>query len=149
MKRFNNIKKFFQVKSGTGSPKPFDHKKFDLYNDMNEGKNSSKLFNNDNTYYYEIIYGCKSSEVFEECLKRRNQWKLYNRLGEEYYSQNIISSPINNTNNNNSSPYNSSFKFNNQAYMSFVDINNFSNQNENNPLPNFIWSYSSTRSDFS
>ena len=40
MERFNNIKKFFQVKSGTGSPKPFDHKKFDLYNDINEGKES-------------------------------------------------------------------------------------------------------------
>ena len=149
MERFNNIKKFFQVKSGTGSPKPFDHKKFDLYNDINEGKNSSKLFNNDNTYYYEIIYGGNSSEVIEECLKRRNQWKLYNRSSEEYYSQNIISSPINNTNNNNSSPTNSSFKFNNQAYMSFVNIYNFSNQNENNPLPNFIWSHSSTRLDFS
>ena len=60
MERFNNIKKFFQVKSGTGSPKPFDHKKFELYNESNEAKKDTKLFN-DNIYYYEIIHGGNSS----------------------------------------------------------------------------------------
>ena len=141
MERFNNIKKFFQVKSSSGSPRPFNPKKLDIYSESNDGKNVSKLFNNDNTYYYEIIYGGNSSEVIEECLKRRGQWKLYYR-SEEYYTQNCnINSPIN------SSPINSSMKFSNQAYMSFVNI--YSNQNENNPLPNFIWSHSSQRLDFS
>ena len=146
MERFNNIKKFFQVKSSSGSPRPFAHKKFELYNESNEGKNN-KLYNNDGTYYYEIIYGGNSSEVIEECLKRRNQWKLYNRNGEEYFQNNNIFSPSNSY--NNSSPNNSSFKFNNQAYNSFVNIYNYSNQNENNPFPNFIWSHSSARLDFS
>ena len=146
MERFNNIKKFFQVKSSSGSPRPFDHKKFELYNESNEGKNN-KLYNNDGTYYYEIIYGGNSSEVIEECLKRRTQWKLYNRNGEEYFQNNNIFSPSNSY--NNSSPNNSSFKFNNQAYNSFVNIYNYSNQNENNPFPNFIWSHSSARLDFS
>ena len=148
MERFNNIKKFFQVKSSSGSPRPFDHKKFELYNESNEGNKVAKLFS-DNIYYYEIIYGGNSSEVIEECLKRRNQWKLYNRSGEEY-TQNInnIYSPTNNSNNS-KSPNNSNSKFNNQAYMSFINIYNYSNQNENNPLPNFIWSHSSTRLDFS
>ena len=149
MERFNNIKKFFQVKSGTGSPKPFDHKKFEFYNESNEAKKDTKLFN-DNIYYYEIIHGGNSSEVIEECLRRRKQWKLYNRSGEEYTQNfNNIYSPTNSGNNN--SPNNSSFKFNNQAYMSFVNIYNYSNsnQNENNPLPNLIWSHSSTRLDFS
>ena len=156
MERFNNIKKFFQVKSSNGSPRPFDHKKFELYNESKEGK-ISKLFNPENsTYYYEIIYGGNSSEVIEECLKRRKQWKLYNRSGEECtlnYNNNLYfpMNNINNTSNGNSSPTNSSFKFSNQAYMSFVNIYNYSNsnQNENNPLPNLIWSHSSTRLDFS
>ena len=142
MERFNNIKKFFQVKSSSGSPRPFNPKRFDIYNESNEGKNVTKLYDNDNTYYYEIIYGGNSSEVIEECLKRRGQWKLYYRSGEDYYTQNYnLNSPVN------SSPINSSMKFSNQAYMSFVNI--YSNQNENNPLPNFIWSHSSQRLDFS
>ena len=145
MERFNNIKKYFQVKSSSGSPRPFNHRRFELFSDINEGKNSSKLFNNDNTYYYEIIYGGNSSEVIEECLKRRNQWKIYYRSGEELTQNfNNVNSPTNN--NFNSSPTNSSLKFNNQAYMSFANLYNY--QNENNPLPNFIWSHSSTRLDF-
>ena len=145
MERFNNIKKYFQVKSSSGSPRPFNHRRFELFSDINEGKNSSKLFNNDNTYYYEIIYGGNSSEVIEECLKRRNQWKIYYRSGEELTQNfNNVNSPTNN--NFNSSPTNSNVKFNNQAYMSFANLYNY--QNENNPLPNFIWSHSSTRLDF-
>ena len=145
MERFNNIKKYFQVKSSSGSPRPFNHRRFELFSDINEGKNSSKLFNNDNTYYYEIIYGGNSSEVIEECLKRRNQWKIYYRSGEELTQNfNNVNSPTNNNFNN--SPTNSSVKFNNQAYMSFANLYNY--QNENNPLPNFIWSHSSTRLDF-
>ena len=145
MERFNNIKKYFQVKSSSGSPRPFNHRRFELFSDINEGKNSSKLFNNDNTSYYEIIYGGNSSEVIEECLKRRNQWKIYYRSGEELTQNfNNVNSPTNN--NFNSSPTNSSVKFNNQAYMSFANLYNY--QNENNPLPNFIWSHSSTRLDF-
>ena len=146
MERFNNIKKYFQVKSSSGSPRPFNHRRFELFSDINEGKNSSKLFNNDNTYYYEIIYGGNSSEAIEECLKRRSQWKIYYRSGEELTQNfNNVNSPTNN--NFNSSPTNSSVKFNNQAYMSFANLYNY--QNENNPLPNFIWSHSSTRLDFS
>ena len=150
MERFNNIKKYFQVKSSSGSPRPFNQKKSEFLSDLNEGKNASKLFNNDNTYYYEIIYGGNNSEVIEECLKRRNQWKIYNRTGEEFApNYNNIYSPTNM--NINTSPTNSSVKFNNQAYMSFNNLYNYSNsnQNENNPLPNFIWSHSSARLDFS
>ena len=136
---FRKIKNYFIC------PRPFNHRRFDLFSDINEGKNSSKLFNNDNTYYYEIIYGGNSSEVIEECLKRRNQWKIYYRSGEELTQNfNNVNSPTNN--NFNSSPTNSSVKFNNQAYMSFANLYNY--QNENNPLPNFIWSHSSTRLDF-
>ena len=155
MERFNNVKKYFQVKSSTGSPRPFNHKKFELYSDQNESKKVGKLFdseNNENIYYYEIIYGGNSSEVIEECLRRRSQWRLYCRLGEEFIpNYNNINSPTNNSNNNGNSPSNSSPKFNYQAYASLLNIYNSqnANQNENNPLPNFIWSHSSTRLDFS
>ena len=148
MERFNNVKKYFQVKSSSGSPRPFNQKKIEFFSEINEGKNVSKLFNNDNIYYYEIIYGGNSSEVIEECLKRRNQWKIYNRTGEEFtQNYNNIYSPTNI--NVNTSPTNSSKIFNNQAYMSFNNLYLYSNSNENNPLPNFIWSHSSTRLDFS
>ena len=148
MERFNNVKKYFQVKSSSGSPRPFNQKKNEFFSEINEGKNVSKLFNNDNIYYYEIIYGGNSSEVIEECLKRRNQWKIYNRTGEEFtQNYNNIYSPTNI--NVNTSPTNSSKIFNNQAYMSFNNLYLYSNSNENNPLPNFIWSHSSTRLDFS
>ena len=155
MERFNNVKKYFQVKSSTGSPRPFNHKKFELYSDQNESKKVGKLFdseNNENIYYYEIIYGGNSSEVIEECLRRRSQWRLYCRLGEEFIpNYNNVNSPTNNSNNNGNSPSNSSPKFNYQAYASLLNIYNSqnANQNENNPLPNFIWSHSSTRLDFS
>ena len=150
MERFNNIKKYFQVKSSSGSPRSFNHKKFEFFSESKEGKNVKKLFNNDNIYYYEIIYGGNSSEVIEECLKKRNQWKIYSKTGEEFtQNYNNIYAPTNI--NINTSPTNSSTKFNNQAYMSFNNLYIYSNsnQNENNPLPNFIWSHSSTRLDFS
>ena len=57
MERFNNVKKYFQVKSSTGSPRPFNHKKFELYSDQNESKKVEKLFdseNNENIDNYEI-----------------------------------------------------------------------------------------------
>ena len=149
MERFNNIKKFFQLKVGSGSPRPFDHRKFEIFNDSKEGKNNSNLYNNDNIYFYEIIYGGNSSEIIEECLKRRNQWKVYQRANDDYnfcynnINNNINSSlisPINNPNN---------FKSNSQTHISLANFYNNSSSNENNPLPNFIWSHSSSKLDFS
>ena len=147
MERFNNIKKFFQLKVGSGSPRPFDHRKFEMFNDSKEGRNNSNLFN-DNIYYYEIIYGGNSSEIIEECLKRRNQWKVYQRANDDY---NLLFNNINNSNINinlnspNNSPNN--LKSNSQTSLANFYIN--SSNNENNPLPNFIWSHSSTKLDFS
>ena len=51
MERFNNIKKFFQLKVGSGSPRPFDHRKFEIFNDSKEGKNNSNLYNNENIVF--------------------------------------------------------------------------------------------------
>ena len=149
MERFNNIKKFFQLKVGSGSPRPFDHRKFEIFNDSKEGKNNSNLFN-DNIYYYEIIYGGNSSEIIEDCLKRRNQWKVYQRTNDDYFCYNNINNNSN-INLNLNSPINSqnNLKSNSQTYMSLANVyNNNSNSNENNPLPNFIWSHSSTKLDF-
>ena len=156
MERFNNIKKFFQIKVGSGSPRPFDHRKFEIFNDSKEGKNNSNLNNNDNIYYYEIIYGGNSSEIIEDCLKRRNQWKVYQRVNDDY---NFCYNNMNNINNNSNicinlnsnSPTNSSnnLKTNNQIHMSLANFYNNNSSNENNPLPNFIWSHSSTKLDFS
>ena len=155
MERFNNVKKYFQIKSSKGSPRPFNHKKFELYNEQNESNKVGKIFdkeNNENIYYYEIIYGGNSSEVIDECLRRRKQWRLYSRLGEEYLpNYNNTNTSSNNPNSNGNISSNSSPKFNYQAYVSLLNIYNSqnTNQNENNPLPNFIWSHSSTRLDFS
>ena len=140
MERFNNIKKYFQIKSSTGSPRPFNHKKFELYNEQNESNKVGKIFdkeNNENIYYYEIIYGGNSSEVIDECLRRRKQWRLYSRLGEEYLpNYNNTNTSSNNPNNNGNISSNSSPKFNYQAYVSLLNIYNSqnTNQNENNPL---------------
>ena len=147
MERFNNIKKFFQLKVGSGSPRPFDHRKFEMFNDSKEGKNNSNLFN-DSIYYYEIIYGGNSSEIIEECLKRRNQWKVYQRTNDDYnfFYNNVNNSNINiNLNSPNNSPNN--LKSNSQTSLANLYIN--SSNNENNPLPNFIWSHSSSKLDFS
>ena len=149
--RFNNINKYFQLKVGSGSPRPFDHRKFELFNDSKEVKNNSNLYN-DCIYYYEIIYGGNSSEIIEECLKRRNQWRVYQRINDDY---NFCYNNINNMNNNNNinlnSPSNSfsNLKSNSQIHMSLANFYNNNSSNENNPLPNFIWSHSSTKLDFS
>jgi hypothetical protein len=151
MERFNNVKKFFQIKVGAGSPRPFDHRKFELFNDSKEGKNNSHLYKNDNIYFYEIIYGGNSSEIIEDCLKRRNQWKVYQRNNDDYF---LFYNNINNSNNVSSSlnpPSSTSsnlnnLKFSGQSYMNFANF--YNSNNENNPLPNFIWSHSSTRLDF-
>ena len=156
MERFNNIKKFFQLKVGSGSPRPFDHRKFEMFNDSKEGKNNSNLYNNDNIYYYEIIYGGNSSEIIEDCLKRRNQWKVYQRINDDYnFCYNNMNNISNNSNSclnvNSNSPNNSSnnIKTNSQIHMSLANFFNNNSSNENNPLPNFIWSQSSSKLDFS
>ena len=146
MERFNNIKRFFQLKVGSGSPRPFDHRKFEIFNDSKEGKNNSNIFNNENIYFYEIIYGGNSSEVIEDCLRRRNQWKVYQRTNDDYnfcynnINSNIsLNSPINSPNN---------LKSNSQTHISLANFYNNSSSNENNPLPNFIWSHSSSKLDY-
>ena len=158
MERYNNIKRFFQANVGTGSPRPFDHRKFEIFNDSKDGKNTSHLYNNDNIYYYEIIYGGNSSEIIEECLRRRNQWKVYQRTNDDYcFNYNNIINNNNNLNVNSSinSPTNSSgVKYTGLNYVNYCNNNIYNNSsnpnsNENNPLPNFIWSHSSTRLDFS
>ena len=155
MERFNNIKKFFQLKVGTGSPRPFDHRKFEIFNESKEGKNNSNLYKNDNIYFYEIIYGGNSSEIIEDCLKRRNQWKVYQKNNDDYFfCYNNINNNSNNINSSINSPTNISnnttnIKFGGQTYMSLANFYNNNSNNENNPLPNFIWSHSSSRLDFS
>ena len=155
MERFNNIKKFFQLKVGAGSPRPFDHRKFEIFNESKEGKNNSNLYKNDNIYFYEIIYGGNSSEIIEDCLRRRNQWKVYQRNNDDYFfCYNNINNNSSNINNSLNSPANTSHNITNLKhsglnYMSSASFYNNSSNNENNPLPNFIWSHSSTRLDFS
>ena len=151
MERFNNIKKFFQIKVGTGSPRPFDHRKFEFFNDSKDGKNTSQLYN-DNIYFYEIIYGGNSSEIIENCLKRRNQWRIYQRSNDDYFFSYNNNNNINANSPNNSTNNSSGIKFGTQTYVNISNIYNNSsnpNSNENNPLPNFIWSHSSKRLDFS
>ena len=160
MERLNNIKRFFQL--GSGSPRPMDmHRKFDLYMEAKDVKNNLNSYQNDNIYYYEILYGGNNSEVIENCLKRRNQWKVYQKSNDDYFlfynNNNTNNTNINNnttttTNNinrvsssHNSSPSNSNNTKNiGQTFMSFTT----NQSNENNPFPNFIWSHSSTRLDF-
>ena len=57
----------------------------------------------------------------------------------------------NNNNINLNSPSNSfsNLKSNSQIHMSLANFYNNSSSNENNPLPNFIWSHSSSKLDFS
>ena len=125
MERFNNIKKIFDNKGIT--PKQFEHRRLEL---VNENSKEKDLYSN-KTYYYEIIYFGNCSKVIEKCLKRRKQWKKYDNI------QNCPK-PLNLTNINNSSL--------NINYTN--NCGNFGTNNENNPLPNFVWSHSSYNLDF-
>ena len=87
------------------------HKKLESLN-LNAPKNDNI------TYYYQIFHEGNSSQVIENCLKRRGQWKKFN--SEEIH--------INNSNNNNSSSNNGSFSENN--------------------FPHFLWSHCSSRINF-
>ena len=129
MERFNNIKKIFKSKGIT--PKQFDHRRLELLNEKNKEKN---IYNN-KIYYYKIIYYGNCSKVIEKCLKRRKQWKKY-----ESYQMPKGPKPLNLTNINNNSCLNILNTNNNNE--------NFGTNNENNPLPNFIWSHSSYNLDF-
>ena len=117
MERFNNLKRLFKNKGIT--PLQIEHKKIELLNETDKDKKSY----NDKIYYYEIIYFGNSSQVIEQCLKRRKQWKKYERIIDE-------------------DKYNCIPK-----HLNLTNINNCSN-NENNSLPNFIWSHSSNRINF-
>ena len=128
MERFNIIKKHFNIRQ-SGSPKPFDHRKFELFNLFKEEKTGKISYCND-TYYYEIIHGGNSSESIEKCLKKRGQWKIYIKSNDDY---------LINTNFNVSSSQNGSPKNFNKSIISI---------SEYNPLPNFIWSHSSNKIDF-
>ena len=98
------------------------HKKLEPIN-INDPKNIT----DNTTYYYKIIHEGNNSEVIEECLKRRGNWKVF--TGEEnhiYYS-----------NSNNSSLNNGSFTDNNQNNL-FPEVT----------YPNFLWSHCSSRINF-
>jgi hypothetical protein len=94
------------------------HKKLEPINDP-------KNIDDKIIYYYQIIHEGNSSEVIEECLKRRGHWKKYNP--DEIHTNN----PTTNTSNNGS----------------FIDNNNNNNVKENNYL-HFLWSHCSSRIDF-
>jgi len=98
------------------------HKKLEPIN-INDPKNIT----DNTTYYYKIIHEGNNSEVIEECLKRRGNWKVF--TGEEnhlYYS-----------NSNNSSLNNGSFIENNQN-NTFPEVT----------YPNFLWSHCCSRINF-
>ena len=129
MERLNNIKKHFNTRQSCGSPKPFDHRKFELFNLFKEEKNGKISYCND-TYYYEIIHGGNSSESIENCLKRRGQWKVYIKSNDDY----LINTDINISSSQNSSPKNSN--------KNIIAISQY------NPLPNFIWSHIGNKIDY-
>ena len=63
MERFNNIKKYYQIKSSTGSTRQFNHKKFELNNEQKESNKIGKIFDKEkkkNTYYYKKNNGGKN-----------------------------------------------------------------------------------------
>ena len=91
-----------------------------LYSNLNE----VKKIDDDTIYYYQINHEGNSSEVIEQCLKRRGHWKLFNN--EEMHNNNNSSSNI---------EKNSESKENN------------SKENNNNVI-NFMWSHCSSKINF-
>ena len=77
---------------------------------------------NDINYYYQIIHEGNSSEIIEECLKRRGHWKIFNN---ELHNSNNISS-------------------NNGSFTE----NNIYNYNDNCNYPHFLWSHCGSRINF-
>ena len=95
------------------------HKKLEPIN-LNDPKN----IDDNITYYYQIIHEGNSSEVIEECLKRRGHWKKFN--SDEMHS-------INNKNNS----------LNGSSFDNNINISNIDS------FPNLLWSHCSKRIDFS
>ena len=126
VERLNSLKKYANNNINTI---PFEHRRLELI--VNE---ENKIISDDTFYYYEIIHGGNNSEIIEKCLKKRGQWKLYDRSNDNY----IYSSNNNNNNNNVSLTEGNNNHFNYYCYLG----------SENNPLPNLLWSHSSSRIDF-
>ena len=120
LERLNSLKK--SVCNNNINSIPFEHRRLELI--INE---ENKIISDNTFYYYEIIHGGNNSEIIEKCLKKRGQWKLYERGNDNY----IYSNSINITEGNN----------NHYNYYNYLS-------NENNPLPNLLWSHSSSRIDF-
>ena len=87
-----------------------------LHNNLKKEKN----IDDETKYYYRIIHEGNSSEIIEECLKRRGHWKLFT-------NEEIHNIPINNE--------------------KASEVHHIDNHKENN-YPNFIWSHCSSRLDF-
>ena len=98
------------------------HKKLEPIN-INDPRNIT----DNTTYYYKIIHEGNNSEVIEECLKRRGNWKVF--TGEENH--------LYCSNSNNSSLNNGSFIENNQNNI-FPEVT----------YPNFLWSHCCNKINF-
>ena len=98
------------------------HKKLEPIN-INDPRNIT----DNTTYYYKIIHEGNNSEVIEECLKRRGNWKIF--TGEENH--------LYCSNSNNSSLNNGSFIENNQNNI-FPEVT----------YPNFLWSHCCNKINF-
>ena len=83
--------------------------------------NEPKSLDDNVIYYYQIIHEGNSSEVIEECLKRRGQWKKFD---SEDPHNNITPKNLNTSDNN---------------HINHIEIN----------FPNFLWSHCSSRINFS
>ena len=98
------------------------HKKLEPIN-INDPRNIT----DNTTYYYKIIHEGNNSEVIEECLKRRGNWKIF--TGEENH--------LYCSNSNNSSLNNGSFIENNQNNI-FPEVT----------YPNLLWSHCCNKINF-
>ena len=141
IERLNSLKKSYRFNL---QHLPFEHKRLELAIDE---KTEAKYITDDTFYYYELIHGGNNSEIIEECLKRRGQWKEYDKSndGNNYNNQQLKK----NINNNSNSKFsvteaNNSCDKNNTNMLPY---NNNSN-NENSSFPNLIWAHSSCHIDF-
>ena len=127
IERLNNLKKSYKVNL---NHLPFEHRRLELAID---DKTESKNITDDTFYYYELIYGGNNSEIIEECLKRRGQWKKYDKSdNDNSYNNQQLKKSINNSN----------------SKITIENNNSREKNNENCPLPNLLWAHSSGHIDF-
>ena len=119
---------------------PFEHRRLELPTD---DKNEAKYITDDTFYYYELIHGGNNSEIIEDCLKRRGQWKKYDKsYDDNYYNNQQFKKNIFNSNSKNVITETNYPREKNNLNM-LPNLNN-----ENYSLPNLLWSHSSCHIDF-